>query len=760
MVQDLRIPKLTVQLSQTILHFKPEGPPESFTVTVDNKTGEFTSFQIDLIAAGTPSLMKQPWYRLVPSVSSKIPPGDRTQFQVEIIDVPPIRGGFVNSINLVVLVDAIELGLQERQDLRLVVEGSPVRPLMLAVRKPTLEVRPGDAFEIEVNVSNRNLKAADVLLDLIGIQPSWLIETPFQPLSVPSDGSATVTLIGRLPEPAQVPEGEYRLTVDARRSPAPVNPVEVTLRVLPLGQVDVSSHPASHRIPQHPRRWLNPRQEQVDFTLELTNQSNRTLTATAAIKDPDATPPRRWRWPWHTNPQPEANNTPHPTPHTPHPFLTFPNRTITLTPAQTTIAPGDTAPLTVQVTQRLPWLGWKRVKVLQAIPSLDTTEIKLRTQLLEEPQPDEGPSMGHIDGRQRLELHILPVIPFWLQSTGLLLLLLLVAASSLFPQGHTKPVNSVQFNGRADEVVSAANDATIRRWVIRGDRLQPTDILERGDKAVRVVRYRPVNNDQIAAGFENGVLFIRNLLSQQVNVLGDQRDDRIFDLAYTRDSRRLFTAHGSGLILEWQAEPSLLSEKPLRGIKVDFAIRAIKVVGEQDQYLAIAGRYNQLTLFNRNTGVFYELPYPNGGQANYITSLAIADSRSTLLATADDQGRLTTWDLSHCSDNPSTCKPVDTWSGHGGHAIHGLAFSADGCYLASVGADGQSILWGLNQAGTRQAQMADGKTLQQVKQPLNAVDLIETDQQLLIVTGGDDTRVRLKRLDLPAHSESNQCPSL
>lgn len=72
-------------------------------------------------------------------------------------------------------------------------------------------------------------------------------------------------------------------------------------------------------------------------------------------------------------------------------------------------------------------------------------------------------------------------------------------------------------------------------------------------KAVRVVRFKPVDNDLVAAGLENGEIQLWNLTGHRSmkDQMSYQRDDRVFALAFTQDSRRLFSGHGSGWVLQW-----------------------------------------------------------------------------------------------------------------------------------------------------------------------------------------------------------------
>ncbi len=79
-------------------------------------------------------------------------------------------------------------------------------------------------------------------------------------------------------------------------------------------------------------------------------------------------------------------------------------------------------------------------------------------------------------------------------------------------------------------------------------------------------------------------------------------------------------------------------------------------------------------------------------------SLDAAEFQSNLLVSADNQGRITLWDLKKCSPSEE-CQPVEQWDGHNEKAVRSVALSADGCYLVSGGDDGQVMLWSLTSEG-------------------------------------------------------------
>ncbi|NJM48997.1 MAG: WD40 repeat domain-containing protein [Alkalinema sp. RU_4_3] len=352
-----------------------------------------------------------------------------------------------------------------------------------------------------------------------------------------------------------------------------------------------------------------------------------------------------------------------------------------------------------------------------------------------------------------MELGILPVIPFWLQLTGgAFILTMILLLMKLFPSGHTEPVNSVQFNGQGTEVLSGSNDQSIRRWSVEADHLIPRGIFLKEGKAIRTLRFRPVNNDEIAAGLENGEVRVTNLLQRDDVRLGAMNNaDRVFDLVFSRDSRQMYSAHGSGQVIPWSVDirdgNGLAAEQPIQPAQ-PFAISAIALLGEQEDLIAIGGRYNRLTVIDPAQKQSFEVPYEAGGQEDYIKSFSVAQQQPDLLANSDNRGNIALWDFSACRKNLKDCQPITRWTGHGGQSVNAVKLTNDGCFLASAGSDGQAKLWAMDGLGHRRGQNSEGKVLSKSKKPLNSIDIIRKQDHLLVVTGGDDHRVNLQRIKL------------
>ncbi|MCU0565611.1 MAG: WD40 repeat domain-containing protein [Oculatellaceae cyanobacterium Prado106] len=703
--------QITTTLSTPKLKYKPSGDPVSFEVVVQNNSSEFATFQLELAASGVESRLNT-WYRLAPDVSAKIPGGDRTTFTVTIIDVPPVPGGFAGTMTLTVRVFSLELRDEDRQVVSLQVEGTGVLPPRLELPSRKFQGYPGDLIEMPVTLYNLNRQSANVSLRIFGLERSWLVDGGERRVQIPPNGQAEVILLCQLPEPTLAPSQLYKFTVEAQQPQAAPVRMEAVLTVLPLGYVEFRCQPPQQAIPAQRGWWKNRKVNSATYALAFDNQSNLLQQVQVEVQRQDV---------------PIQNL-----------MLAGGDRTkaqsqlqgrFEVTPEQTDLPVGETQSLQLLVRQSRPYFGWSRRLAFQVRAVLSDARLDVR------------------NDTQILKLRVKPIIPFILQLFFLILLFLALWIPFLLNSGHQAPVNAVQFNGLATEVISASDDETVRRWRVTGDRLKPLGIINRADKAIRVVRYRPVNNDAIADGFENGQIQVSNLLTKKLqSAFFNEKDDRVFDLRFTQDSRTLYSGHGSGLVLQWDLTGESFEKQTdvqsfQRQKQLDFAVNSMALVGDTEQQLAIAGRYNRLVLWNLKEDRIEPLPYKSGSKDEYILSLSTAEQKPEILAIADNQGKISLWNLRRCLAQEGACERIDEWTtGHKGKPVQSVALSPDACYLASAGEDGRIMLWTLN---GRTGQVLDGKPLAQSRQPMNSVDLIRVDRKVLVVSGGDNHRVKL-----------------
>ncbi len=322
--------------------------------------------------------------------------------------------------------------------------------------------------------------------------------------------------------------------------------------------------------------------------------------------------------------------------------------------------------------------------------------------------------------------------------------------------GHQGNVTTVQLNGSGERAITGSVDHTLRQWDIAGLSTlwinQEIGIFTKTDKAARVVRYKPTQNDQIAVGLENGEVQIWDLLNQQTSPLlrlGQQRDDRVLDLRFTADARSLFSSHGSGRVFRWDLSqhPTGIQETPSQTLQLEFAIYSTALIGDGNT-LAIGGKFNRLELWNWQTNQRRSIPYPkSGGQYDYIQSLTTADYQPYLMATGDTQGSIAIWDLKGCATDPQqSCRIIEVWNdGHGSKPVQSVALSRNGCYLVSGGGDAQVKLWPLTNEGRRSINYRNGLKVDESfskKDSIQSVDLKVIKNNIVVLSGSEDTQVR------------------
>ncbi|MBE9069223.1 WD40 repeat domain-containing protein [Leptolyngbya cf. ectocarpi LEGE 11479] len=718
--------QILTQLSTHTVHLGTGH--DQFEVMVNNLSDRFATFALELSASGVARQTTSDWYRLTPDLSAKIPAGDHVNFVVNILEPPPIPGGFTGKMNLNVNVTCLELGEEDRQLINLVVAGSGVIPPTLKLPITDFQTVPGDLLEIPLQLYNANRNTANIRLALKGLPKAWLNEGHERRLQVASQGSAHGLFLCQPPLASEAKV--YPFHIEVSQAEAPIVRQSGTLTVLPTGWVEFTctineADKTDNAVPLETSK--KEKSASLHHTLDLNNQSNVRQAVAMTLNRIDI--------PWQRKVWAALRRRP------PTPSGTT-SHILQLSPAQVDLKAGDRANMKLTLSPVSPWLGWQRRQQFQLRPQLQQTEIRPPT--------------------QTVELLAKPKIPFWTQCLGIGGVCIAALTAIYWPTGHRGAVNSVQFDGQANAIISGADDHTLHRWQV-SRRLRDLATLKDTDKAIRVVRYRPRNNDLLAAGLENGEIQLWDFLSQQPpKSLVFQRDDRVFDLRFSHDSQTLLSAHGSGLVLHWAIDDwaNLGKETiPKQQQQFGFAVQAIAPItytstqtGDQRNHLlAVGGRFNRLVLWDFETDRQQILEYPPGEPNHYLSSLDTAADNSTRLAAADNQGRITLWNLAQCLKDGTSCKPSDRWEdGHQGKPINTVALSKNACYLVSGGDDGRVMLWSLNTIG----QVMARQQLAQFSKPVNSVDILQQEKTLLVVSGSDTHRVKLHR----TQANNKACP--
>lgn len=701
---------INTSISAKDLTLKPGNLPALFEVNAINNSDRFASFQIEILAAGAEASINQNWYLLSSEVSSKKPPGDFTQFLVKIIDSP--LPGFVGQMNLTVRVFSIELQEENRQLVRLTVqEGTGGVALKLQLPVKEFQVYPQQQVKIPVQVYNPSYQPANAVLRLVGLAPTWLIEEK-QVLHLPPSERIEAVFLCQIPATIQASSQQYTFSVEATVANHLSTRVEGSLFVLPQGIVQFTCFRKEHRIPV--RRRFFWRSDPVTYQLELENSSNLSQICKVDVQSEE-----------------QLN--------------------CEIIPEQIEIPIGETRQLQLIAKAKRHWVGGAKKFF-----------IEVATDLSDRRMGETSPKS------QTLQMKVLPLIPTWLLLGGSILLLwLLWRLSWLNPDnpffGHHKAVNSVQFNGEGINLISGSNDRTSAQWRVSGF-FQPLanqfiGTIGNSKKAVRVVRYRPVDNNMMAAGLENGEIQLWGLSGEAgiIDNFSYQKDDRVFALEFTQDSRSLFSGHGSGLVLQWdttfqRGELSKGNYRLQKKKQFDFAVYALKFVGEDNNNLVVAGRYNQLAIWNLATDRVLKVPYPAGGQEDYILSADSAEIAPNILATADNQGNITIWNMQSCLKRTGDCEVIDRWqASQAGEAVRSVSLSYNACYLASGGDDGKVMLWALTSEGKRATDISTGQVIKKEvsrsydRKKVNSVHLKLVGEEIFIGSGDDDTQVRVAK---------------
>ena len=738
--------------------FNQTGDRENeFEVVVINNSQRFASFQVELKAIGIESKSELEWYRVVPELCAKKPPGDRTEFRVTITKTPLSSYGTDISIRVKAFsVEYPELYAEEKVNLRI---DKPRRSVRLYLPVKKFRIFPGDIFEIPVLAYNLSPKQLDLEIRLFGLDPSWLNSSNNKlDMRLHPGNSLEKSFLCQIPSDTQIPSQGYDFIVEAKAVNSGYSPPvqRGVVEILPYGTVGFYCDRIIRTIPK--KFGLIPKSEYncATFELEFENKSNKIQKIALDI-------PKREQ-----------------------------KRCVLELPEPIKVESNETEWMDLTARRKRPWLGGERRFLFDVTPILNN-----ETQYSEE----SSKRVNVYPSVKSLDLRVRPIIPVLVQILGAIGVVVAIWLWWLLnPPSHKGPVNSVRIIGNVGTVVSGSSDQTIRRWQINSDswsllnrlfsrRLRYEGIIaENTAKAVRVISPSPRDEDIIVAGLSNGDIRFSSILSKTGQKLY-QSNDRVFDLAFTDDSRYLFSVHGSGFINQWDI-PSL-RQTPVKRAYPNFAISAVAVSESKNQPTLVfaAGRYGKLVAWDWEAQKLYDIQYQLdesqsnefnivNGQNHYIDSLSISNAKN-LLAMADNKGFITLWNveqLRQCIDNydraennkPNVSQsgqilnPIvvdcnnaisEQWSnGHQGSPVRSVSLTQEGCYLASTGDDGRVILWPLQKEGKRK--LEQGKILAHypgVK--LNTVDAESREDLILVASDAKKFRVNLyreTRMDLNA----------
>ena len=735
---------IDASLTTKSLTFRPGGPPATFGIVVINRSEQFAAFELKILAAAFSG--DSSWYRLSPEVSAAKPPGDRTDFQVEILESPIPH--FVGTVNLTIKISSPQLATERRLVLPLTLEagdGPPLVSVDLPIRR--LQVYPRNVVDIPVRVQNLGLRPAEIILHLKDLEPTWVIGTTERRLRLETGRHEEITFQCQPPRASHAPSQDYLFTVTVRNKEGATASAEGILEVLPVGFVQFEAQPSQQRLPAQ-GGWL-PKEssDTATFQLRFQNASNLLQQVAIEMQGKDCQ------------------------------LCQF-----KLNPVDPNLPLGEETPVALSIKTKRPWIG--RVKLLQ---------FEVKAWLSDQ-------RLGNTDpATQPLTLKVSPIVPTWLILALLALLSALLAILLQTSPSHLAAVNAVRFSGssgRLPLVLSGSDDCTIRSWTIAQMRfvgketLSPQGSLAEGSlqaacrdskprlsqgllavlgQAVRTLELIPVNNSSVFAGLQNSEIQAWDVnTGKKQYVLKDRHNktgDFALSLAFTEDASRLYSGYGSGTIREWQIPPSGQSRwNPNRLILPNrflFQVWALALSPDR-KMLVSAGQFKRLMLWNLAaakkpvaTQILLSSEFGNQGQNDFFWSIAFA-GRSHLLATADSDGYITLWNLDKCqeikpnnnvedssSQLPQTrCEISDRWRASQAN-IRSIRFTPDGQRLVSAGDDGQIIAWTL--VGHKQDRTKK-VIVDTVSSKIINIDLATNERRTLIASGAEDSLVRLHLL--------------
>jgi hypothetical protein len=726
---------IDASLTKQNIAFRPGGASVSFGVSVINRSNQFASFQLEIKAAGAGE--QSNWYQLSPDVSTAKSPGDRTDFQVEILDSP--LPDFVGIVNLMVRVFSPQLSEERRLVLRLTLEPSDELNL-LRIGLPTkrFQVYPRNVVDIPVTVKNVESQPSEVRLQCAELESSWLVGSCERYIEIPANGETTATFQCQPPRADRVPSRDYLFVIIAKSRMSSTVEVQGILEVLPIGFMQFEVQPQQQCIPAK-RPWLpNWRSRSSTFQLMFKNNSNLLQTLDLEVRGQDA---KRCQ--------------------------------IEVSPEKPVLPLGEITSTNLTLSPRRPWIGWPRKLKFELKPWLS------------------DPRLGSSDpATQILFLKVFPIVPLWL-----LVVLLLIIAAAVFrptPITHLAGVNAVRLSGtsgRSPLVMSVADDCSIRTWGVTDwgtltaqgslskgtlaktcTDAQPNSskgLLAISQQAIRSLALIPVKNNQVFAGLENGTVQVWDInTGKELYTLKDPKDqtsDRILDLMFTRNSLTLYTSYGSGTIRSWQRPRDVrFDSKPAKVLKVPdrFAYQAWSLALSPDEKILVsAGQFKRLVLWDVANSQPRQLKLSdnaqNRGENDFFWDVSFAPN-TPILAASDSDGYVTLWDLSQCQKaarkgSPKeqlpqqSCEQRARWK-VSKTSVRSILFTPDQRWFVSAGDDGQILAWRLTAKVTPDLTQKP-KQIATLSSRITSLDLIAKEQGVWIASGSDDAQVRLYRFN-------------
>jgi WD40 repeat protein len=245
-----------------------------------------------------------------------------------------------------------------------------------------------------------------------------------------------------------------------------------------------------------------------------------------------------------------------------------------------------------------------------------------------------------------------------------------------FPREGQTLLFRLSFSPDGQTLAAGYTDGSVRLWSLPDRRLLHT--LQGHTAFVSVLAFSADGKRLATASYDQTIALWNTITGMQITYLMGHRDE-VIALAFCPGGQRLISSSRDGSIRVWDARAKMRSASAQ-----SFPFLAPGCALSPDGRTALMSSFeNKLHLWD--TLALCELPWQPATHSG--SAWAAVASGGKMLATGTSDGMVHLW---NCEGDRWV--EMATFSGHTG-AVHGVAFSPDGQFLASKGTDLQIAVW-------------------------------------------------------------------
>ncbi|MBE9013938.1 hypothetical protein IQ250_27490, partial [Pseudanabaenaceae cyanobacterium LEGE 13415] len=257
------------------------------------------------------------------------------------------------------------------------------------------------------------------------------------------------------------------------------------------------------------------------------------------------------------------------------------------------------------------------------------------------------------------------------------------------------------------------------------------------------------------AGLQSGEIQVWDVNQGKLEYTLKDPSDRagdLFSLAFTRDSRYLYSGYGSGLVQVWESTSNGQFNPTPTTLRLNDPVLAqihTLAISQDSSRLVTGGQFKRLVIWDLSRSPTSPTPRivqnisRSRGTNDFFWNVTFMHNQP-ILATADSDGYITLWDLSQCQGTTELqCSIRDSWQASTS-AIRSVQITSDDRRLISAGDDGRIVVWNLTPDQKRD-QTQKEHIIATLPRRIISLNLTQNDQ--LIISGGEDSQVRLHSLN-------------